>query len=62
VNLEGDIRLMAEKTSLGADNGAGAAVMLALLEDQTIIHGPLDLLFTVEEVITYYYHKKIFYL
>jgi dipeptidase D len=49
-NIEGDIRLMAEKTSLGADNGIGVAAMLALLEDNFIIHGPIDLLFTVEEV------------
>jgi len=38
-------------TTLGADNGIGAAAMLALMEDDTIAHGPLEFLFTVEEEI-----------
>jgi len=36
-------------TTLGADNGIGAAAMLAVLEAEDIVHGPLELLFTVEE-------------
>lgn len=43
--------LMATGTTLGADNGIGVAAMLAILEDNTIVHGPLELLFTVDEEI-----------
>ncbi len=38
-------------TTLGADNGIGAAAMLALIEDTAVAHGPLEFLFTVEEEI-----------
>lgn len=41
--------LVAEHTTLGADNGIGAALMLAALEDRTLAHGPLEALFTVDE-------------
>jgi len=36
-------------TTLGADNGIGAAAMLAVLEADDVVHGPLEFLFTVEE-------------
>lgn len=39
----------ARETTLGADNGIGAAAMLAVLEDKTLVHGPLECLFTVDE-------------
>jgi dipeptidase D len=39
----------ADGTSLGADNGVGVAMILAAAGDPAIVHGPLDLLFTVEE-------------
>src|SRR5690554_6356583 len=39
----------AENTSLGADNGIGLACILAILESETILHGPLEALFTVSE-------------
>jgi dipeptidase D len=39
----------ARGTTLGADNGIGAAIMLAILEDQTLKHGPIEALFTVDE-------------
>jgi dipeptidase D len=39
----------AEGTTLGADNGIGVAAQLALIEAQGIRHGPLELLFTVDE-------------
>ncbi|WP_224983382.1 aminoacyl-histidine dipeptidase [Geomonas agri] len=39
----------ANGTTLGADNGIGVATALAIMEDQTVEHGPLELLFTVEE-------------
>ena len=36
-------------TTLGADDGIGVALIMALLEDETIAHGPLEALFTVNE-------------
>ncbi len=39
----------AEGTTLGADDGIGMAVQLAILEDTRIQHGPLECLFTVDE-------------
>lgn len=39
----------AKGTTLGADNGIGVAAELAVLEDKNLIHGPLELLFTVDE-------------
>lgn len=36
-------------TTLGADNGIGAATLLAVLEADDLVHGPLELLFTVDE-------------
>ncbi len=39
----------ANGTTLGADNGIGAAAILAVLEDDTIEHGPLEALFTATE-------------
>ena len=44
----GDI-LTATGTTLGADNGVGVATSLAILEDKTIHHGPIEALFTVDE-------------
>lgn len=41
--------MMADGTTLGADNGIGGASMLALMSDKTIEHGPLECLFTVDE-------------
>ncbi|HEX5373813.1 MAG TPA: aminoacyl-histidine dipeptidase [Aquabacterium sp.] len=41
--------LRAEHTTLGADNGIGVALILAALEDDTLPHGPLEALFTVDE-------------
>jgi dipeptidase D len=43
--------LRATGTTLGADNGIGAAAMLAVAEATELEHGPLELLFTVEEEI-----------
>ncbi len=36
-------------TTLGADNGIGAAAILAVLEDKTLVHGPVEALFTATE-------------
>jgi dipeptidase D len=41
--------LMANGTTLGADNGIAVATNLAIMEDRTLEHGPLELLFTVDE-------------
>lgn len=39
----------ARGTTLGADDGIGVAAMMAVLSDNTIEHGPLECLFTVDE-------------
>lgn len=39
----------AQGTTLGADNGIGVAAALAVMEDKTLVHGPLEFLFTVDE-------------
>lgn len=48
VRIEGD-RLIGDGTTLGADNGIGVAIMLAVMDDTSLSHGPLELLFTVDE-------------
>jgi len=39
----------ARGTTLGADNGIGVAACLAMMGDATLVHGPLEFLFTVDE-------------
>ena len=46
--LNGD-NLTADGTTLGADDGIGVATTLAILEDNTLKHGPIEGLFTVDE-------------
>jgi len=41
--------LMANGTTLGADNGIAVATSLAIMEDRSLQHGPLEFLFTVDE-------------
>ena len=41
--------LMADGTTLGADNGIAVSTNLAIMEDKTLQHGPLEFLFTVYE-------------
>lgn len=41
--------LKAKDTTLGADNGIGCAFGLAVLADDSLVHGPLECLFTVDE-------------
>ncbi|HPW55943.1 MAG: aminoacyl-histidine dipeptidase [Thermoanaerobaculaceae bacterium] len=36
-------------TTLGADNGIGVATAMAIAEDAEAVHGPLELLFTIDE-------------
>ncbi len=47
---EGDW-LHADRTTLGADNGIAIALAMALVEDESVGHPPLELLFTVEEEV-----------
>jgi dipeptidase D len=39
----------AKGTTLGADNGIGVAASLAVLEDKSLVHGPIEALITVDE-------------
>ncbi len=39
----------ASGTTLGSDNGIGVAAGLAIMEDASLVHGPLEFLFTVDE-------------
>ncbi|UCH71483.1 MAG: aminoacyl-histidine dipeptidase [Thermoplasmatales archaeon] len=48
LKLDSDV-LTADGTTLGADNGIGLAISLAILEDNTLNHGPIEALFTVDE-------------
>jgi len=41
--------MMANGTTLGADNGVAVATNLAIMEDKSLVHGPLELLFTIDE-------------
>jgi dipeptidase D len=50
--IEPEIRgewVYAKGTTLGADNGIGLAAALAVMEDKSLVHGPLEFLFTVDE-------------
>ncbi len=48
--IDGDF-IKAKGTTLGADNGIAVAYMLAILDDDTLEHPPLECVFTVEEEI-----------
>ena len=39
----------AHETTLGADNGIGAALSMAVLADNSLEHGPIEALFTIDE-------------
>ena len=41
--------IKAKGTTLGSDNGIGVAAALSVMMDKTLVHGPLELLFTVDE-------------
>jgi dipeptidase D len=47
-SIDGD-RVWAPETTLGADNGIGVALMLAVLDSGDMTHPPLECLFTVDE-------------
>lgn len=46
--IDGDW-LHANETTLGADNGIAVAMALAILDDHSVAHGPLECLFTTSE-------------
>lgn len=41
--------LYADNTTLGADNGLGVAAIMAIMEDNSLQHGPLEALITADE-------------
>lgn len=41
----------ARGTTLGADNAIGASMALAIMEDNSLEHGPLEALFTINEEV-----------
>lgn len=43
--------IFAKDTTLGSDNGIAVAYMLTLIEDKSIPHPPLEMLFTVDEEV-----------
>jgi len=46
--IDGEL-LRATKTTLGGDDGSGVAAVLAIAEEKNLEHGPIELLFTVDE-------------
>ncbi|MBZ4657876.1 MAG: pepD1 [Methermicoccus sp.] len=48
--VDGD-KVKARSTTLGADNGIGVAMMMAVLEDNTLNHPAIEALFTVDEEV-----------
>lgn len=47
--IDDDVISTHNQTTLGADNGIGIAIAMALLEDQSISHPPLHVIFTTAE-------------
>jgi dipeptidase D len=45
--------IVSPESTLGADNGIGIAAAMCLAESKVVPHGPLELLFTVEEETTF---------
>ena len=48
--IDGDW-VKAQGTTLGADNGIGVAFAMAVLADESLNHGPIEALFTVDEEV-----------
>jgi len=46
--IDGEL-LRATKTTLGGDDGSGVAAALAIATDKTLEHGPIEILFTIDE-------------
>ncbi len=47
--VDGCIQSRGNKTSLGADDGIGMSIVLAILDSKQVKHGPLECLFTWDE-------------
>lgn len=47
--LDGDILSTGRRTTLGADDGIGVAMAMAVLDDDTLSHPALEVLFTTAE-------------
>ncbi len=41
--------VVADRTTLGSDNGIGVAASLAIITDTDVVHGPIEILMTVDE-------------
>ena len=52
LELDGDW-LTAKGTTLGADNGIGLAAGLAIADRDDLTHGPIEVLATVDEAVSY---------
>lgn len=48
--IDGDM-VKAHSTTLGADNGIGCAMMMAVLEDNSLSHPAIEALFTIDEEV-----------
>lgn len=48
--VDGD-QVKAKSTTLGADNGIGCAMMMAVLEDKMLNHPAIEALFTIDEEV-----------
>lgn len=46
-----DDKVRARSTTLGADNGMGVAMMLAVIEDDFLMHPQIEALFTIDEEV-----------
>lgn len=51
IYIDGDY-IKAKETSLGADNGIGVAIILAILDDKNIKHPKIEAIFTTQEETT----------
>lgn len=49
-HIEGEW-VKADSTTLGADNGIGCALMMSVLEDETLNHPAIEALFTIDEEV-----------
>ncbi len=46
--IDGDW-VKAKETTLGADNGMGVAIAMAVLQSNNLVHGPIEVLLTIDE-------------
>lgn len=53
LKMDGDWITAANGTTLGADDGVGVAAALAVLDDDSLPHPPLEVVFTVQEETTF---------